>query len=276
MNRFLLIPLILLLSACATVRTPEERKLTADGLAARQHWMSETIVSDGVPVVAYAPAQPALGETLTLFIEGDGFAWVTASQPSADPTPHDPLGLRLALAHTDGNAVYIGRPCQYQAPLPTACTNRYWISARFAPEVIAASNAAVDVLKARFGARHLNLVGYSGGGAVAALIAADRRDVIRLVTVAGNLDHAAWTAHHRMIPLNHSLNPVDRVADLAGIRQWHLVGSNDRIVPPAIAQGFAARFPAHARPVVKMISGADHHCCWAGQWPALWHGLPTE
>ena len=276
MSRVLTILLALLLSACATRLTPEERTLAADRLALQKHWVSETMVSNGLPIVMYAPAHPPHDENLTLFIEGDGFAWVTGTQPSADPTPYDPVALRLALAHPDGNVAYIGRPCQYQSARSAACSNRYWTSARFAPEVIAASNAAAEALKVRFGASRLTLVGYSGGAAVAALIAADRDDVSRLVTVAGNLDHASWTAHHRVSPLSNSLNPADRVADLENIRQSHLVGEDDRIIPLAIVKRFAARFPASARPAIQVVPGANHHCCWVEQWPTLWRGLSAE
>jgi hypothetical protein len=44
---------------------------------------------------------------------------------------------------------------------------------------------------------------------VASLVAARRHDVVRLVTVAGNLDHLAWTTLHGVSPLTGSLNPAD-------------------------------------------------------------------
>ena len=131
---------------------------------------------------------------LTVYIEGDGLAWRTRSIPSTNPTPIDPVGLKLALAHPLGNAAYLARPCQYVGGhTARGCDQSYWTNKRFAREVIESSNEALTTLKLEFGARHLQLVGYSGGGAVAALLAAKRDDVIRLVTVAGNLEHLAWT-----------------------------------------------------------------------------------
>ncbi|GAB2181920.1 hypothetical protein DLREEDagrD3_21430 [Denitratisoma sp. agr-D3] len=51
----------------------------------------------------------------------------------------------------------------------------------------------------QLGARRLTLVGYSGGAA--ALLAARCSDVVRLVTIAGNLDHRAWTRYHHITTL---------------------------------------------------------------------------
>ena len=90
-----------------------------------------------------------------------------------------------------------------------SCVQKYWTGYRFALEVIEASNITVSQLKARYAADNIRLVGYSGGGAVAAFIAARRNDVVQLVTVAGNIDPAAWTKRHRMSQLSGSLNPAD-------------------------------------------------------------------
>jgi len=39
-------------------------------------------------------------------------AWLAVPRPSQDPTPVDPLALRLALVQPTGNAAYLARPCQ--------------------------------------------------------------------------------------------------------------------------------------------------------------------
>jgi hypothetical protein len=50
---------------------------------------------------------------------------------------------------------------------------------------------------------------------VAALVAARRTDVDRLVTVAGNLDPTAWAVYQHIQPLTGSLNPADEVDALS-------------------------------------------------------------
>lgn len=264
---------LLLLSACATIPTAGERRARADELAAQQDWRAAILPTGAFDLHAYLPPRQVAAELLTVYIEGDGFSWINGSQPSADPTPRVPLALRLALAHPEGNAAYLARPCQYVNAEATACPSRFWTESRFAPEVVAATDRAIDTLMQQFQARQLILVGYSGGGAVAMLVAARRKDIARVLTVAGNLDTLAWTNHHRLRPLDGSLNPADQIDALQSIPQWHLVGGKDEVVPPALVENFAGRFPAGSRPVVEVELAFDHLCCWADEWPALWRRL---
>jgi hypothetical protein len=90
-----------------------------------------------------------------------------------------------------------------------------------------------------------------------------------LITVAGNLDHRAWTRWHKISPLSESLNPADAWRELQAVRQLHLVGADDSVIPPAIVSSYVQHFPAGAKPGMRIIDGFDHHCCWAEQWPAL-------
>lgn len=253
-----------------TIPSLEERRSFADELAGQHGWQRILIQSGKFDLVAYVPSVQNPGQRLTIYIEGDGLAWIGRTQPSFDPTPRDPLALRLALAHQDGNAAYLGRPCQYTDAELYGCSRLYWTEMRFAPEVISATTQAIDTLKQRFGASRLILVGYSGGGAVAALVAARRKDIERLVTVAGNLDHRAWTSFHHISPLTGSLNPADEVDTLRNISQRHFAGGGDVNITPEIIQGFANRFPHRHRPMVTVIPEFDHHCCWAERWTAIW------
>ena len=266
-----LLPLLLacLLAGCAG-SSVHERRAAAARVALEAGWQRLDLDAGVFVLAAFLP--PALGrtETLTVYIEGDGMAWIDGSTPSFDPTPRDPLALRLAVRDPRGQAVYLARPCQYvEGEDRRGCETRYWTGHRFASEVIAASNEAISQLKARYAARKLELVGYSGGGAVAALVAARRGDVARLVTVAGNLDTTAWTAGHRLTPLRGSLNPADAWLSLAPIPQRHYVGAEDPVMPPRYAQSYARRFPADRQPEIVIVPGFDHRCCWVRSWPAL-------
>ena len=256
-----------LLGACASTPSPEARQALADELALAQGWHAVAPGAGAFQLTAYVPRSIKRAPALTLYLEGDGYAWQNRGMPSPDPTPLQPVALRLALAHPAGNAAYLARPCQYVNKPSKPCAPRYWTGARFAPEVIAATNEAIDDLKARFGASQLTLVGYSGGAAVAALVAAQRHDVQQLVSVAGNIDHAAWTTLHRLSPLSESLNPLQIRTTLGAMSQWHFAGSLDRVVPPRLIKSWVQGLP-NAQLVV--IDGYDHSCCWAENWPQLW------
>lgn len=263
---------LLLLAACVSVPAPGERRQAAATLAQARHWHGIDIATPAFNLQAFIPDAFDKKEQLTVYLEGDGFAWVSASQPSSDPTPVNPVALQLALAQPSGNAAYLARPCQYLAN-QGQCRQRYWTNARFAEDVVASLDQAVGKLKAQAGAQRLTLVGYSGGGALALLLAARRDDVQNIITVAGNLDHAAWTQYHHVHPLDESLNPVDQMQTLARIKQIHLSGANDSVVPSLLTKQFVAAYPKGSPVSIKFIPGYTHQCCWVQDWPQLWQQL---
>jgi len=263
---------LLLLAACVCVPTPDERRQAADALVQARHWHGVDIATPTFNLQAFIPDTFDKDRHLTVYLEGDGFAWVSGGQPSSDPTPVNPVALRMALAQPSGNAAYLARPCQYLAD-QDHCRQRYWTHARFAEEVVASLDQAVDKLKAQAGARRLTLIGYSGGGALALLLAARRDDVGNIITVAGNLDPAAWTEYHHVSPLEGSLNPVGQLMTLARIPQVHLSGANDSVIPTVLTTRFVAAYPKGSPVSVRVIPGYTHSCCWAQDWPQLWQQL---
>lgn len=270
MSKYWLITVVLALSACSTL-SPGERDQAARKLAAQCGWQAQSITAGRFLLLSLhpAPTRQAVDE-LAVFIEGDGLAWVGASTPSSDPTPRNPLALQLALAEKRRTAAYLGRPCQYD-PGGTSqrCRVADWTQARYSAEIVAAMNAAIDHLKQTFQARRIVLIGYSGGGTIAALLATRRHDVAMLITVAGLLDHAVWTQELRISPLTGSLNPADEWAQLRQMPQIHYVGGKDR------QTGRLALRPAldHPSPRVRVIEmpDFDHDCCWVEAWPRLVH-----
>lgn len=265
-----LLMLLFLLASCLNL-SPEQRRDNADQLAASSGWQRVRLPAGRFVLVGYLPKNiPTNDETLTIYLEGDGLAWINSSLASPDPTPMTPLGLTLALRHPKGAAAYLARPCQYvKGEDAQGCSTRYWTSLRFAPEVVESTSQAIDLLKQQFHAKQLVLVGYSGGGTVASLVAAHRHDVALLVTVAGNLDHQVWTEQHHASPLTGSLNPADAWPQLLDVLQLHFVGGKDQIIGREIAESFASHFPAERRPEIRVIPDFDHTCCWAEQWTEL-------
>lgn len=252
---------------CATTDDIADRVSLADRIAAQHQFTKINLQTRRFELIAWMGPQKKSG-ILHIYIEGDGFAWLTRFQPSANPTPRDPIALYLAIQ--DGQDVaYLARPCQYIRTRHEECQERYWTSGRFAPEVIEAMNAVVTQLKEQSGAQQLVLIGYSGGGAVAALVAAKRTDVSQLVTVAGNIDHLAWARLHGISELKGSLNPPDAWQAIANIRQMHFIGERDRIVPIEVYRSYRKAFPKAANIRVEIVPGIDHTCCWADIWPTL-------
>lgn len=255
-------------SGCAEARRSAASE-EAERIAAAAGLEPRVIAGGRFELAAYQRLAPGDGP-LVVYIEGDGQAWINRGQLSDDPTPSDPISLRLAALDEAPSLLYLARPCQFvTGSARRNCAPRYWSEARYAPEVIEAASEAIDRVKAEAGKASIELVGYSGGGVVAALLAARRRDVRKVIAVAANLDVAAWTAYHRVTPLSQSLDPADFTAALAKVPQVIFVGERDEVVPPALAAAYRAKLPAVAPVAVRPVAGFTHECCWSERWPAL-------
>lgn len=204
-----------------------------------------------------------------LYIEGDGHAWLSRSEPSLDPTPHQAEGLALAAADPAPNVVYLARPCQFTPmAMNPRCGIPYWTGKRYAPEVVTSMNEAVRQFAARAPDQAIELIGYSGGGALAVLVAARRSDVASIRTVAGNLDSAFVNRLHDVSPMPQSENAFDLASRVATIPQIHFSGADDTVVPPAVAQRFVDATGLRCARAVT-IPSLGHDSGWSRRWPAL-------
>ncbi len=208
-------------------------------------------------------------ESVRVYIEGDGRAWETKHRLSDDPTPSDPVALRLAAVDPADNVAYIARPGQYSLSGFPECDSKYWSGSRFAPEVIHAFTRALDLLKERSGVRYIELVGYSGGGAIAVLVAAARSDISSLRTVAGNLDPAALCVYHGVSRLDGSMDPLDAAQKVAFLPQRHFFGSKDTVVPRAIGASFVKSEGDERCERITVVEGVSHNDGWDKRWKGL-------
>lgn len=211
------------------------------------------------------------GGILHVYLDGDGTPW-RRRRVAEDPTSRNPLILEL-MKQDSAPAIMLGRPCYHAAGPEEACHFRYWTSHRYAKDAV---NSLVQALRqwvAIHGAHNIVLIGYSGGGALAALMAPRIPEVALIVTVAGNLDVAGWNALHGYPPFNDSLNPLDYATAISHIRQIHFSGGEDRIVPISLIRNFAAK-SAQAR--IVEYPDFDHVCCWLDEWRAILIQLSSE
>lgn len=201
------------------------------------------------------------GDRLHVYISGDGTPMV-AGLPADDPTPRAPLILDL-IAADPGRAVLLGRPCYHGDGPRSACEAALWTSARYGERAVESMAAALRRFMASRRVGTIVWFGYSGGGALAVLLAARFAETAALVTVAANRDVAAWRAHHRQPALVTSLDPAAGRPLPPGIVQRHYVGSEDVVVPPATLRRVLS-WPGWIE-----VPGFDHRCCWAAVWPQI-------
>lgn len=201
-------------------------------------------------------------DSLRVYLEGDGKAWATRTQPSTDPTPTVPLVSKLA-ANDPTPSAYIARPCQYV--MNNHCSYNIWTDRRFSIETIESISTALDKIKEKMKVRHVELVGYSGGGAIALLLAARRSDVTSVQTLAGNLTPAGWVRLHQLSPLSEALEPIDYRDRLRHIPQRHLVGTLDPIIPASLAQAYTSSMPDAKCLELREVK-ATHEQGWEAAW----------
>lgn len=170
------------------------------------------------------------------YVEGDGAAFNGKYRVSHNPTPRNQMILNLAAMDKRPNVVYVARPCQYTPMnLNPTCTNQYWTGKRLSDDSVQALNEAINSIN-RNG--KFSIIGYSGGGGIAVLIAARNSNVKDIITIAGNLDIQSFTTFHNVTPMIGSLNPIDYANQVRDIPQLHLSGGKDKVVPPFIADKF--------------------------------------
>ncbi len=215
--------------------------------------------------IAYVAGALENSDTLHVYVEHDGTPWLDLTHPAADPTPRMPLALEL-MGQDTGPRLFLGRPCYFAPQQEPACTPLLWTHQRYSPQVVASMVAALRRFLTPHPFRRVVLIGYSGGGTVAWLMAAQVPETVAIVTVAANLDIDDWTRIHDYSPLAGSLNPALMPPLSPTISQFHYVGGRDRNVPPSVVQSFARRHP-EAR--VIELADFDHECCWMERWPNL-------
>ncbi|MCE9966984.1 alpha/beta fold hydrolase [Lelliottia amnigena] len=260
----ILISLSFLLVGCVT----DDSRITAKEIA--QHSMlSRDDIQTNPFLIATWSRITAPVHSLRVYIEGDGFAWKSRTQPSDDPTPRKPIGLTLAATDKNQNVLYIARPCQFIGPpLPAHCDKRVWTSDRFSPSVIDAMNDALTQFVKQYPGVKLELIGYSGGGNIAAILAERRTDVRSLRTVAGNLDVAYVNAIHHVSAMPDAVSAIDRASALRTMPQLHFSGDADKTVTPEVAQRFQ-RAVGGTCSQVDIVSNMTHGSDWAAIWPQL-------
>jgi len=260
----ILISLSFLLVGCVT----DDSRITAKEIAQHSRLSRDDIQTNPFLIATWSRITAPV-HSLRVYIEGDGFAWKSRTQPSDDPTPRNPIGLMLAATDKNQNVLYIARPCQFIGPpLPAHCDKRVWTSDRFSPSVIDAMNDALSQFVKQYPGVKLELIGYSGGGNIAAILAERRTDVRSLRTVAGNLDVAYVNAIHHVSAMPDAVSAIDRASALRTMPQLHFSGDADKTVTPEVAQRFQ-RAVGGTCSQVDIVSNMTHGSDWAAIWPQL-------
>lgn len=205
-------------------------------------------------------------KNLNIYIEGDGFAFVNKNTISSNPTPINSTIQKLMATDKTSCKIYLARPCQYYSN--QSCNNSYWTDKRFSIEVLNSYDEALSYIKNNYKNNTFTLIGHSGGGAIATILASYRDDVNYLITIAGNLDIEKWVEIKNLSPLTSSLNPKDFVYKLEAKKQFHLIGSRDEILPKEVFFSFYKSFNNKTNIGYKVVD-ANHNCCYENEFKII-------
>lgn len=203
-------------------------------------------------------------KSLHIYLDGDGTPWEHEQWLAEDPTARDPLILRLMRADS-APSILLGRPCYYGLNKEPDCHFKYWTSHRYAQIIVDSLVAALQTHLKTEPAAELVLIGYSGGGTLAMLMAPQLTNLHTIITLAANLDTDAWSQLHGYPPLIESLNPADLAPLNLKIKQFHFAGGNDNNVPASIIKTIATKQNAYFQVIEKLT----HNGCWECVWPDL-------
>lgn len=252
MNKTLYLLIVLLLIGCATsidrvARIVKKFKLDKEVITGNKY--QHLLISNHFN-----------GEILHIYIEGDGVPWSNRYTISKDPTPGNPLALKL-MSQDANLAIYIGRPCYFGNHSSFPCSETQWTNGRYGEDIIDSMEVAINSYITHHKINKIILIGYSGGSVIASLLANRMPETQLYITIAGNLDIKAWTNYHGYSELDQSLNPtvVLKNKDITGV---HLMGKKDSNVPPHLNEQFIKQ--TDGIPII--FPNFDHICCWEQNW----------
>jgi len=254
----------LTLGGCIATTYPYMRTETAQRIAAPA-WMIKRDISASPFILRAYERIHDRGGVANIYIEGED------TLADSSRTPFNPVALHLASKDKAENLIYLARPCQYTEMLDPAesCKTSYGKDARFSEDVIASYDIALNDIAKRYDISMFNVIGYSGGGAIATLLAAKRSDIVSLRTVAGILDHETYSDVATAPSFTKSLNPVNEASTLTKMPQYHFIGGRDNVVTPAVLHSYLQSMPPTNCVQTMMVQEADHTIGWVDKWPEL-------
>jgi hypothetical protein len=220
------------------------------------------------------------GAPASIYIGDDTLDWPTSDLVADDTfmdktTPVTPVAVHIVTRDSSKNVAYLARPCQYLTEKDTKmCPTKYLNDARYSEEVIDGYHYVLDEMKARYDLSSFHIVGVGGGAQIAAFLAAERKDVVSLRTIAGNLNHTFVATERGSTPISESLNAINIAPRLAHVPQHHFIGAADSIITPGVYHSFRQAMGPSSCVQYSLVQDAGHRRGWVEKWPELVNMLP--
>ncbi len=256
-NIFIFLLLLMFLGGCSIKTNKLESQVTDFGL-------TKSIIKTKYFNHVLFRNDKVVNNLLYVYFGGDGKPWTNGREKASDPTGQNHLALTL-MTKQNHPAIFITRPCYFGMLVQAQCRPDLWTNGRYSEQVLTSMAEVLTLTLAKLPRTKLVLVGYSGGGVIATLLANRIANVVALVTIAANLDIDLWTRVRGFQPLYDSSNPIEIVElnkDITGI---HLIGKQDRVVPNEVTLAFVQKHGG----LVWRYDNYGHLCCWQDDWPEI-------
>ncbi len=243
----------------------------------------ETMTTTPAVPQTTAPATPSSiikhanntsSRTLWVFIEGDGTPWVLGRWPARRPIVKKPVAYQL-WQNTQTIALYLRRPCYFDntgfnvssfastlastTTLPGSCTANWWTTDIYSQGVIRALRTELEAVLQQHTISRYILIGHSGGGTLAMLLAANMPQKPQLIiTLAGNLRPAKFNQAHKLPKSTLKL-------PLINTPQWHYSGAQDSVIANSTQKICHKQPNAHC----YSLANTQHSDGWLAHWPAI-------
>ncbi len=234
MKKILASFLLIVLAGCSSMpRTP-------DGFIERD------VQTEHFSVPVWESTELRNGKTIRFYIEGNG-----------NPTPADPMALKLAAKDPYINVVVLSRPCQYSQN--KLCENTdIWTRQQYSPEILREMEEIVVYYIQKYKAPDVEFVAYDGGAPIAFNLALQLGRVNKVVTVAGILDMDSYAIQNGLPAYVNAKNPMKSISQLSQIPQIHYVGGKDKETTPAMAERFVSKLQNPKMALVRVAPDMGH------------------
>ena len=191
-------------------------------------------------------------DPIRVYIEGDGYAFNHAGQPTTNPTPRGTFLRKIVFSDPNRNVIYLARPCQYVDDM--LCDVKDWTTGRFSQDIV---NSTAQAIQNISNGRPVILIGYSGGALLSGLVIKQnpKLPVKKWVTLAGVLNHTKWTEMLKLPPLSASVD----LKKLPPVSQLHLVGDKDKTISYQLTEQLVPRKDLIIIPDATHDSGYENY-----------------
>lgn len=267
MNKFFLIFLIFLTNCSQS--SPDKRINLIDELNSNK-FNNKTYTTSYFDV--YSLEKIKNDKKLTIYIEGDGLAWISRRKISTDPTPTNPLAFKLALNDENENIIYLARPCQYVSN--DNCNKNIWTISQYSTNVLKSYKEIINHLSKTY--KEIHLVGYSGGAGIVMYLGTIENESVKTIrTVAGNINHNELTKILNISQLKKSINFYSIEKKLKRTPQIHYYGLKDITVPNELHISYKKRNQDSNCISVESVDKVSHNEGWLEFWKSNSNKIPS-